>query len=127
MGQALTIKCSVPFVVKHIHEVVWHLWHMWHLWHVWHLWHMLWNGDHLECDWGLWEIGGNILLSWHMEIVLGSENILLGILLEFHGFMSLLEEILEVLVDSMLEIVPGVVLLNSSWVIGEVETHNVRD
>lgn len=61
-----------------------------------------------------------------MDIEMGSENVLLGILLQFHGLMSFMAELVVVLFDSMLEIVPGVVLLNSSWVIGEVETHDVR-
>ena len=55
---------------------------------------------------------------------IGTENVLLGVLLELNSILGLLIFIIEEVSDTMLELLVGVVLLDSFWVIIEVISHD---
>ena len=55
---------------------------------------------------------------------IGTENVLLGVLLELNSILGLLIFLIEEVSDTMLELLVGVVLLDSFWVIIEVISHD---
>lgn len=55
---------------------------------------------------------------------IGTENVLLGVLLELNSILGLLIFLMEEVSDTMLELLEGVVLLDSFWVIIEVISHD---
>jgi len=57
-------------------------------------------------------------------VSIGTENVLLGVLLELNSILGLLIFLMEEVSDTMLELLEGVVLLDSFWVIIEVISHD---
>jgi len=57
-------------------------------------------------------------------VSIGTKNVLLGVLLELNSILGLLIFLMEEVSDTMLELLEGVVLLDSFWVIIEVISHD---
>ena len=134
---------SVEWVLEEIFEGWWlrelwslwesgevNLWHWRNLWHLWN-WHLV-NLVNVERYWGIWDLSKEFFLSWNLWhwrnpilVPFSTKDVLLGVSSELHSVSHLLVFLMEEAFDLMLEIVPRVVLLNSLWVIGKVETHDV--
>jgi hypothetical protein len=57
-------------------------------------------------------------------VSIGTENVLLGVLLELNSILGLLIFLMEEVSDTMFELLESVVLLDSFWVIIEVISHD---